>query len=438
MRSQVIHDEIVVEREPKNTQNTSSGNPAAKRVKTSHNFGVDTANIPDNRAFPHLHTLFDKLSQTFINNADIGPQRLTRNLRRYLHRRTVENICEEKLREWRLKFQQIALTLDLLMSREPCLDPVERLTLEDLLARPPMFAYVLAPRLVSTLKKLEGREVSNIYSEFLNFVRQPWDLDPQLPAHSVNMSIKPGDAQPSPSIHDNPFPALKLTIEGFASEKAHLRILKQHAAKVAQKAVEKIYIHRLEFVPNHKEFEKKILTHKIVIDCPDYHRFPPTNHHHINMQKSHEIKPVGNEPQFHIMVIQTCNTPKDDEEIKKLWLKHRRGGIVPAGFQEWYAGAQVFNVFDKVDMLRTQLSILVDTLMDSLVYRKLILRGTGIPSEGKIVGFSGNVWVPGQGVWREYRNAHKWVNSVEQADLREDAEAAAETWLAVSDFLQWI
>ena len=102
--------------------------------------------------------------------------------------------------------------------------------------------------------------IANIYSEFLNFVCQPWGLDPQLPAHSLNIPIKPGDVQPSSSIHDNPFPALKLTIEGFASEKAALRIPKQHAAKVAKEAVENIYIHRLEFVPNHKEFEKKILT----------------------------------------------------------------------------------------------------------------------------------------------------------------------------------
>jgi hypothetical protein len=60
--------------EPKSTyENTSSGNPPAKHIKTSHNFGVDIADIPDNRAFPHLHTLFDRLTQTFLNNADIGP-----------------------------------------------------------------------------------------------------------------------------------------------------------------------------------------------------------------------------------------------------------------------------------------------------------------------------------------------------------------------------
>lgn len=116
---------------------------------------------------------------------------LSEAMSKYLRRRTVEKSwAEEKLPNWGQKSQEIALTLDLLMSQESCLNTVERLTLEDLIARPPMFACVLAPRLVPTLKKLEGPEIANIYSEFLNFVRQPWGLDPQLPAHSLNIPIK--------------------------------------------------------------------------------------------------------------------------------------------------------------------------------------------------------------------------------------------------------
>ena len=34
---------------------------------------------PDRRAFPHLHSLFDKLEQTFCD-VDIGPLCLTKNL----------------------------------------------------------------------------------------------------------------------------------------------------------------------------------------------------------------------------------------------------------------------------------------------------------------------------------------------------------------------
>src|SRR5271170_226117 len=199
------------------------------------------------------------------------------------------------MREWRLNFQRIAHTLDLFLSNnlESCLDPVERLTLEDLLARPPMFACVLVPRLAPSLEKLASSEIVNIYSEFLDFVRHPWALAPRLPSPSLHKPIEPDIQSPSSSIHDNLFPALKLTLEEFASKKSDVRILKQHTADVANEALQHIYIHRLEFVPNRVAFEHEILAKKIFIDCPDYVRFPSTTHHHINTQKSHKIKPVG-------------------------------------------------------------------------------------------------------------------------------------------------
>ena len=50
-----------------------------------------------------------------------------------------------------------------------------------------------------------------------------------------------------------------------------------------------IYIHRLEFVPNHKEFELDILKKMIIIDCPDYVRFLSNIYHHISTNKSHTV-----------------------------------------------------------------------------------------------------------------------------------------------------
>src|SRR5216117_1850236 len=140
-------------------------------------------------------------------------------------------------------------------------------TLEDLLARPPMFACVLVPRLVPLLEKLDSSEIANIYSEFANFVHHPWDLPPHLPSPSLQMPIEPDVQSPSSSTHNNLFPALQLTLEGFASKKSDLRILKQHVADAASDILRNIYIHRLEFVPNHKEFELDILSdfHQISI-----------------------------------------------------------------------------------------------------------------------------------------------------------------------------
>ena len=168
----------------------------------------------------------------------------------------------------------------------------------------------------------------------------------------------------------------------------------------------------------------------IIIDCPDYVRFPSNIYHHISTNKSHTVRPIGDQPQFHLIVIQMPNTPTDDVDIKQLWLKNRRGETVPDSFWEWYGGAQVFNVFLKDHMLRRQLSILADMLVDSMVHRKMIQRGANIPSEGNITGF-GQVWVTGQGVWRVHRNARNWVNNTGKANLREDAEVAAEIWIAV-------
>jgi hypothetical protein len=290
---QFAYDEVVVEMEPsplskkthkkassektrKKSSRSSPSLPPAKHQKTLHK-SVDTpdSDIPDPRAFPHHHSLFHKLKQTFCN-VDIGPRRLSKILRQYLVSQTPENCSEERMLEWRLNFQRIAHTLDLLLSNdsESCLDPVERLTLEDLLARPPMFACVLVPRLVPSLEKLVSSEIVNIYSEFLNFVRHPWDLAPQLPSPSQHMPIKPDVQSPSSSIHNNLFLALKLTLVELASKKSDLRILKQDAADAAGEPLQHIYIHRLEFVPNHVEFEHEILAKTIVIDCPDYVRFP--------------------------------------------------------------------------------------------------------------------------------------------------------------------
>src|SRR5271168_2001005 len=170
---QFMYDEIIVEMEPsplskttdqtaslpktrKKSSRSSPSLPPAKRRKTLRN-GVDTpeADIPDPRAFPHLHSVFDKLKLTF-HDVDIGPQRLSKKLRTYLDSRTPENCSPDRIWEWRPNFRRIAHTLDLFLSNnlESCLDPVEQLTLEDLLARPPMFACVLVPRLAPSLEKL--------------------------------------------------------------------------------------------------------------------------------------------------------------------------------------------------------------------------------------------------------------------------------------------
>jgi len=97
---QSIYDKIVVEMGPlplsKNHMKTL---PPTKRMKMS-NECVDTPGTPgpsltqpycepeerptpDRRTFPHLHSLFDKLEQTF-RDVDIGPLRLTKNLQKYL------------------------------------------------------------------------------------------------------------------------------------------------------------------------------------------------------------------------------------------------------------------------------------------------------------------------------------------------------------------
>jgi len=282
--------------------------------------------IPDPRAFPHLHSLFDKLKQTFCD-VDIGPLRLSKTLRQYLDNRAPEKRSQERMPEWWLNFQRIAHTLDVLLSNdsEYCLDPVEQLTLEELLARPPMFACVLIPCLVPSLEKLENSEIANIYSEFLNFVRQPWNLARRLRSPSLHLSITPNVHSPLSSIQNNLFPALKLTLEEFASKKSDLQILKQHAAHAAREALENIHIHRQEYVPNHVEFEQKIRTKKMVINSPNCVRFPSITHHHISNQKSNTIQSLGDQPQFHIKVIQTPDTtpdtPADNDEIVQLWLK---------------------------------------------------------------------------------------------------------------------
>ena len=106
---QFMYDEIIIEMEPsplsKTTDQTASlpktrkkssrlspSLPPAKRRKTLCK-GVDTpeSDIPDPRAFPHLHSVFDKLERTF-RDVDIGPQRLSKKLRMYLDSRTTRTV----------------------------------------------------------------------------------------------------------------------------------------------------------------------------------------------------------------------------------------------------------------------------------------------------------------------------------------------------------
>src|SRR5271154_107375 len=123
---QFTYDEIVVEMEPsppskkshKKASRSSPSLPPAKRKKTLHkSVNTQDSDIPDPRAFPHLHSLFDKLKQTFCD-VDIGPLRLSKSLRQYLDNRVPEKRSQERMPEWRLNFQRIAHTLDLLLSSD--------------------------------------------------------------------------------------------------------------------------------------------------------------------------------------------------------------------------------------------------------------------------------------------------------------------------------
>src|SRR5216117_2139202 len=98
-----------------------------------------------------------------FRDVDIGPLRLTKNLQKYLDNPMPEEYSQRIMPEWWLNFQRIAHTLNLLLSNDsgPHLDPVKRLTLEDLLARPPMFVCVLMPRLILLLEKLDSSEIAN-------------------------------------------------------------------------------------------------------------------------------------------------------------------------------------------------------------------------------------------------------------------------------------
>jgi hypothetical protein len=107
-------------------------------------------------------------------------------------------------------------------------------------------------------------------------------------------------------------------------------------------------------------------------------------------------------------------------------MENRTGGTVPPDFEKWYAGAQMFNVFNGNLLLRNELSSLADMITKQISNRKAVKRST--PSDGKMAGLGPTVWVTGNAVNRQHRN---WKNTDMQQELLTDAEETIEAWISV-------
>jgi hypothetical protein len=279
----------------------------------------------------------------------------------------------------------------------------------------------LVPSLDPSLREMNTPNIANIYSEFINFVKNPWSAEPS-PTSTSHLSDS------CPSIH--PFPLLLSVLTNIRSKKLCIATLKQHVREADP--IQNIHLHRLKYVHSsstrQKQFPTNTLGKLLVIDCPDHVRFPENKYHHISTETAYVIEPVGDEPQIHLLIIETRYTPTEDEEIKQQWLAHRSGREVHKHFKKWYGGAQIFNVFLKDEKLREHLSRLTTTLMNSVEKRESVERGEKCCAEGQMVDF-GQVWVPGQGAYRQYRN---FKNENDRSEL---VEEAADVWIAVT-FLQ--
>ena len=443
--ARIVYDEIVVQMQPPSSSLNNppsadeqprkriKGNAANSRRTPSEivDHSDNEATQIDTRAYPELHSLRLKLKEAY-RRAEIPPDhqlRLSKDLQKHCNSdmELLSNTSPKFLmRSWRLQFQRIALALELLLSKEgeSCLDPLEYFTLLSLLARPPMFACSLVPILVPSLGKMDISGISSIYGEFCRFVHET--------SQSMPVSESTISTTPSPSALS--FPILHLTLKSLGTTKHKLKKLKRHV-RAAADALRHIHVHRLEYVPDRKRFEEEVKTKKLVLDSPDYAEFPRSRYHHIDTKKAYIIEPkVGDNPQFHLLVLQTPDTPANDEKIIELWQRNRKGEGVPASFWNWYVGAQVFNVFLKDEMLRKELSELTDTLVNAVKKRTKVERGKGLHSDGIMAGLA-QPWVEGNGVCRQYRN---YKNSTDREELVKETEAIIENWIAVSSFVAFL
>jgi hypothetical protein len=87
-------------------------------------------------------------------------------------------------------------------------------------------------------------------------------------------------------------------------------------------------------------------------------------------------------------VLQRADTPVNDEDVKNIWMENRTGGTVD--FQKWYAGAQMFNIFNRT-LLCCEISFLADMIPKSVSKCKVVKQST--PSDGKMAGLGPTVWV---------------------------------------------
>jgi hypothetical protein len=122
-----------------------------RRKGRSKTLVCDLERRPDPRAFPLLHSLFVKLRQTFRK---VGIPREAIRLTNCLRRESMNSSFPLSKESWHLGLHRFVTTLIQLLSLGPgsSLEPLEHLTLTDLVARPPMFVCILVPHLIQSLE----------------------------------------------------------------------------------------------------------------------------------------------------------------------------------------------------------------------------------------------------------------------------------------------
>ena len=285
---------------------------------------------------------------------------------------------------------------------------------------PSTFVHILLLPLLPDLthEHFDPSLTNDTYSAFCWFVQ-----------HAVRPSNfeSTDHSSPSPTTELHPaYPRLQQDLANLGKEK------KQHQGLatgfVNSKVLKNLHIHRLKSTnpPNHTQ---ESLGKKVVLDCPDFDKFPETKYYHVDSKRCHIVGPSEDDlsPQTHLLVMHDIAPP--DTKIRELWFENGKNGKDFAG-EEWFAGVALYNWSHEDKRLSHWLKCSAERVKRNVDARKNIRRSDQRQGEGKSVGVlyradqRGNVDL--------YSNFQSSIQEEQKYLLKHDADSIVDCLMQVN------
>jgi hypothetical protein len=317
------------------------------------------------------------------------------------------------------EFDNVATVLESYLS---CPDDLQQIqsTLRYTVSYPSTFVHILLLPMLPELtpEDFDPRITNDTYCAFCRFVQhavQPFNS--QSNDHS----------SPSPTTKPHPaYPLLQQNLANIVTEKTqHKRVAKGF---VQSEVLKNLHIHRLKST-NPANHTHETLGKKIVLDCPDFDKFPKSEYYHVDSKRCHIVGPSEDDlsPQTHLLVMHDIAPP--DTTIRELWFQHGKNGEDFAG-EDWFAGVAFYNWSHKDKRLSNWLKRSATRTKRNVDARKNIRRSDQRQGEGISAGV---LYRPDQrGNVDIYSNFQPSIQEDQKYLLNHDADGIADCIIRVN------